>query len=163
MSSPSFTGGGGAVATVPTPTMQWTPVYTGNNVFIRANGALIGLVQTLTISRAAGRHYVYQVGGPIAIDAPVGQVSVQVSLTNVYPVNGSLSLRALGVSPSGSMANQVNAAPYNLSVHDNTSASAPALWTILNSFYQQDSLQVPQTTQLTYTLSLLAFDAIDNH
>ncbi len=151
------------MATVPTPSTPWTQVYTGNNVFIRANGQLVGMVQTGTISRAIGRHYVYQVNTPIAIDLPVGQVNVQVNLTNVYPVNGALSMRSLGMTPKGSLAGQVNIPPYNLSIHDKISSSAPALWIVFGAFFNQDSLQVPQTTQLTYTCSLYAFDCIDNH
>jgi len=128
---------------------------------VRANGSLVGLVQTLTIARSVARRGVNQVGTPLIVDAPVGAASVTVSLTNLYPILASLGLHALGLSPQGSLANQVHQAkPFTLTVHDEFTAGTPALWTVTECEWTQDSLQVPQTSQLTYTLSYIAQDAI---
>lgn len=147
------------MATAPPQPSIYSPIFTGDNVWIRANHQLVGLVQTLTIARSIGRRGVNQVGTPLIVDAPAGAASVTVSLTNLYPQNGALGLRALGVSPQGSLVDQVDAQPYTLTVHATNEAGAP-LWSVLNCLWVQDSLQVPQTTQLTYTLSLIAQDAI---
>ena len=154
---------------------QFTPVFTGNNVAIIARGKPIGVVQTLTISRAVNRRPVYQVSTPLMVDAPVGQASVQVSITNLYVVASTATLLALGIAPSGSLADQLNAVPFHLSVHSlvaiqqsnplappQTAVNASPIWSVENCLYQQDSLQVPQTSALTITLSLIAQDAIDH-
>ncbi len=153
-------GGGTTTASAPAQPSLYTPIYTGDNVYVRANGQLIGLVQTLTIARSVGRRGVNQVGTPLIVDAPTGAASVTVSLTNLYPILASLGLRAIGIAPNGSLVNQVNATPFDWSVHDEFSSGSPAIWTVTNCLWTQDSLQTPQTAQLTYTISYIGQDAI---
>ncbi len=157
----SFTtssGGGTTTASAPPVPAQYSPIHTGNTVFVRINGKLIGFVQNFTPSRSVSRIQVHQVGTPLIVDAPVGAANVQVTLTDLLPVNPAVGLLQFGVTPKGSLVNQVNATPFNASIHASYVANTPAILSVINCLWTQDSLQIVQTTQATYTVTFIGQD-----
>ena len=151
-------GGGTVTASAPPQPSTFSPIHTGNTVFVRFNGQLIGFVQNFTPSRSVSRIQVHQVGTPLIVDAPVGPANVQVTLTNLLPVNPAVGLLQFGVTPKGSLVNQVNAIPFNASVHASYVAGAPAILSVINCLWTQDSLQVVQTAQASYTVTFIGQD-----
>ncbi|WP_304459079.1 hypothetical protein [Alicyclobacillus sendaiensis] len=138
------------------------PVYTGNNVYIEINDQIVGLVETLTITRNVNRRPVYQVGTPLFNDAPVTQASVQVTATNMAPLQGrsnsAPSLASQGIIPSASLAEEINNGPYDIKIID--SNTGDVVWYVVNAYYNQDAVQVPSTDIVTYNLSWIAQDSM---
>lgn len=138
------------------------PVYTGNNVYVEINGNIIGLVETLTITRNVNRRPAYQVGGPLFVDAPVTQASVQVTATNMAPLQGKSnsapSLASQGIIPSGSLADEINKGPYDMKILDTNTGDV--VWYVKNAYYNQDAVQVPSTDIIAYNLSWVAQDSM---
>lgn len=136
------------------------PVYTGNNVYVMIDQKLVGFVETLSITRGVNRRPTYQVGGPLFVDAPVTQATVTVTATNMVPVQGqsnsAQSLGAQGIVPTSSLANEVYAPSYDITVLDGQTGSP--VWYVQDAFYNQDAVQTPATDIVTYNLSWVARD-----
>lgn len=137
-------------------TGQGATVFTGNEVDIQINGVLYGFVETLTISRNVGRRPVYAVGSPLFVDAPVTQASVTVQATNLVPFAGNNALTAGNTVPPGSLSAEVNANAATITVLQQGTSNV--LYQVINAFYNNDSVQVPNTDVLTYNLSWTAQD-----
>ncbi|MFX4302979.1 hypothetical protein ACOJUR_12105 [Alicyclobacillus tolerans] len=131
-------------------------VYTGNNVQININGQPVGLVNTLTITRGVNRRAVYAVGSPLFVDAPVTQASVTVTATAMVPFNADNSYTSEGINPSRSLTEQLNQAAYSIDVINSTTGEIE--YSVVNAYYNQDSVQVPDTDVLTLNLSWIAQD-----
>jgi hypothetical protein len=131
-------------------------VYTGNNVQININGQAVGLVETLTVTRSVNRREVYGVGSPLFVDAPVTQANVTVTATAMVPMNASNSYTADGINPSGSLTEQLNQPAYPIDVINPDTGTIE--YSVINAFYNQDSVQVPSTDILTLNLSWVAQD-----
>jgi len=129
------------------------PVYTGNNVSIQMNGITVALVQTLTVSRMVNRRQVYQVNTPLFADAPVTTVGATMSATNMVPQTGSLA--TLGLTPSGSLVNAMNQTPYTCTIVDE---NGKAVCTVVNCYFNQDSLDVTANDPLSLNASWIAQD-----
>jgi len=156
MATAFVTSSGGGAPPVPA---QYSPIHTGNTVFVRINKHLVGFVQNFTPSRSINRIQVHQVGTPLIVDAPVGAATVQVTLTDLLPINPAVGLQAYGITPTGSLANQVNhSTPFDCTIHASYTAASPAILLVTNCQWTQDSLQVVQTTQLTYTVTFIGQD-----
>lgn len=139
------------------------PVYTGNNVFIQIGGNIIGFVETLSITRNVGRRPVYQVGGPLFVDAPVTQASVTVTATNMVPLQGQAnsapSLASQGLVATKTLANEVYANAQDIVILEQIGGS-PA-YHVVDAYYNQDAVQVPSTDVFTYNLSWIARDTAE--
>lgn len=138
------------------------PVYTGNNVVAAINGAVLGLVETLSITRNVNRRPVYAVGSPLFQDAPVTQASVTVTATNMVPLTPSNTLNGNNV-PTGSLLAALTAKAYTIDIYAISSlvggtVSGSPLYSVSNAFYNQDAVSVPNTDVLTYNLSWIAQD-----
>ncbi len=145
-------------------------VYTGNNVDIYVNGSLFGYVETLTVTRSVNRRPVYVVGSPLFIDAPTTQATVTVQATNLVPIGGTAAphnaLTTGNNVPPGSLVAEVYSNSYDIAVFPHTSnttvqTSQPAsgaLYQITGAYFNQDSVQVPNTDILAYNLSWTAQD-----
>lgn len=132
------------------------PLYTGNNVQININGHAIGLVETITVSRSAGRSWRYAVGSPLGVDAPVGSVSVTVTATSLVPINPDNGLPHQDINPSGSMLAELGASAYPIDIIDPSTGILQ--YSVTNAFYNQDAVQVPSVDTLTLNLSWIAQD-----
>lgn len=136
------------------------PVYTGNNVYIAIKNQVVGFVETLSITRGVNRRPTYQVGGPLFVDAPVTQATVTVTATNMVPVQGQpgsgASLGSQGIVPTSSLANEVYASSYPITVLDGQTGQP--VWYVQDAFYNQDAIQTPATDIVTYNLSWIARD-----
>lgn len=151
-------------------TGQGPVIFTGNNMQISINGIPYGFVETLTISRGVGRRPAYAVGSNLFVDAPVTQASVTVQATNLVPINGNNALGQDAITAGGSvsgtssavpktsLANEVDAPSGNISVTP-LGGSTP-IYHVVNAFYNQDSVTVPNTDLLTYNLSWTAQDVV---
>ncbi len=129
------------------------PVLTANLVTLSLNGIVIGLVQSATINRNIGRRPVYQTGTPLFADAPMTQISVGLSLTNMVPQAGSLA--TLGLTPDGTLVSALNETPYDASI---ATLDGKTIATCHNSYFQSDSLGVTSNEPLTINVSLLCQD-----
>ena len=149
-------------------------VWTGNELELhvlntKTGALLVGFVETITITRSVNRRPVYQIGSPIFVDAPVTQATVTVQATNMIPISPNNSLDQ-NVIPTGSLVAAVHATSYSLAViappppvaPGSTATPAPArvLWQVTGAFYNQDSVQVPNTDIVAYNLSWTAQDTI---
>lgn len=141
--------------------MTLIPVYTGNNIDLQINGATVGVMQTVTVSRAIGRRAVYQMGSPLFADAPVTAVAVTISITSMIgiPTAGVASLVSRGVLPQGSLVNTLTAGTFAVSLVD---ASGNVVVTASTCFYNGDTFNVTNNDPLTLNITLLAQDAIIN-
>ncbi len=133
-------------------------IFTGNNVDIQINGLDYGFVETLTISRSVNRRPAYAVGSPLFVDAPVTQATVTVQATNLVPINGNNALSAGNTAPTESLAKEVNASAGTINVLQQ--GTGTLLYQVTNAFYNQDSVQVPNTDIFTYNLSWTAQDTL---
>lgn len=135
-----------------------TPVYTGNNVAMQVNGATIGVMQTVTISRAIGRRAVYQIGTPLFADAPVTAVAVTINITSMVLIPSATvqSLAQKGILPSGSLVDTLTTGSFSVTLVDaqgNTVCTAPVC------FYNGDTFDITANEPITINISLLAQDA----
>jgi len=141
---------------------QYAPVYTGNNVYIVMNYLVIAFVETLSISRSVNRRPVYQVGGPLYVDAPVTQSIVNVTATNLVPLQGGTNpgvpLSQVGVVPSASLADQVYAGSFDLAIYD--AETGQARYYVKQAHYNNDAVQVPGTDVFTLNCSWIARDSM---
>ncbi len=137
---------------------QGPVIFTGNNVDIHINGVDYGFVETLTISRSVNRRPAYAVGSPLFVDAPVTQAAVTVQATNLVPIAGNNALSAGNTTPTGSLAAEVNASAGTIDVLQQ--GTGTPLYQVTNAYYNQDSVQVPNTDILTYNLSWTAQDTL---
>jgi hypothetical protein len=140
------------------PAGQGPVIFTGNNVDIQINGLDYGFVETLTISRSVNRRPAYAVGSPLFVDAPVTQATVTVQATNLVPINGNNALSAGNTAPTESLAKEVNASAGTINVLQQ--GTGTLLYQVTNAFYNQDSVQVPNTDIFTYNLSWTAQDTL---
>ncbi len=133
-----------------------TPTYTGNHVQVNINGNVIGLVETLTVSRSVNRHQVYAIGSPLFVDAPVTQANVTVTATSLVPVTATSGLPYNNVNPSGSLLAELSQTGYTIEVINPDTGAIE--YSAINAFYNQDAVQVPMTDVLTLNLSWIAQD-----
>ena len=138
-----------------------SPIYTGNNIDFMMNGATIGVIQTVTVSRSIGRRPVYQVGSPLFADAPVTAVAVTISISSMVIIPSATidSLVAKGILPSGSLVSALTSSTFPCSLVDangNVVCSAPTC------FYNGDTFNITNNEPLTLSLNLIAQDAMIN-
>lgn len=134
-----------------------TPVYTGNNVAIKINGATIALVQHITIQRAVNRRPIAQVGTPLWADIPATTVGVTVSCTNTVAIPSAQvqSLYAQGILPFGSLVNVLTSALFGMTIVDSTGALVA---TVINAGYNGDSMDITANNPIPENINFLAQD-----
>lgn len=137
------------------------PVYTGNNVSIRINGATIALVQHITISRAVNRRPIAQVGTPLWADIPATTVGVTVTCTNTVAIpSGQVqALNQQGILPSGSLVNVLTMGLFQMTVVD---ANGNIVATVMNCGWNGDNLDITANDAIPENFNLLAQDCMIN-
>ena len=136
------------------------PVYTGNDCFIQVtpngsqNPVNVAVAQQISVSRMVNRRQVYAIGTPYWEDAPVSQVGVQVSMTNMVPLSGGLP--SAGIVPAGSLTEALTQPFATFTIVDSNGKS---VCRIINAAFQQDSVEVTANDPLTYNASWIAQDA----
>ena len=138
-------------------------IYSGNMVLTHIDGKLLGLVETVTISRSVGRQNVYANGSPKRADAIVTQISVSVQFTNLIPINANQTLQVPGSSnPTGkanvvlnSLVNEVYAVGHLITITD---TNGNVLASATNCLFDSDSSTFPNTQAGTYSLQFTADD-----
>lgn len=137
------------------------PVFTGNELIMEMDGQVIGLVQSVTVSRTVNRTPQYQVGTPLFADAPVTQALVSISINNLVPLQGvsnaGTALSQLGITPDTSLVDEVFAGSHSL-VFLNEVNGTPA-YSVSGAYYNNDAVTVPSTAVLTLSLSMIARDS----
>ena len=137
-------------------------LYTGNNVVVTVDGAILGFVETFSVTRNVGRSPKYGVGSPLFLDAPVTQAVVNVTANNLVPLVTSNALNQNNV-PTGSLAATLNATPSTIDVYPFTSLQNGTVvgqpeYSVSEAYFTQDSLTVPNTDVLTYNVTWIARD-----
>lgn len=137
------------------------PVYTGNNVTIKINGATILLVQHITINRAVNLRPIAQVGTPLWADQVATTIGVTVSCTNTVAIPGNqvVALYEQGILPNGSLVNVLTMPFFSMSIVD---ANGVNVVTVINAKYNGDSLDITANDPIPANINFLAQDCVTN-
>ena len=123
---------------------------------VNINGQAIGLAETVTISRSVGRTPHVGVGDPRWVDAPPTQFSVTVSATMMIPKNGANTLAGTGITPNGSLMEQLTVGTYPIDLIDPSTGTIE--YSVQNCYWNTDSLQTPAADILSGSVQWIGQD-----